>query len=151
MKRIIKVSFVLAAAAITLLAACKKEGCTDTNAVNYNEEANTDDGSCMYNATAHFWMDATTSQNLQLVSISGFIDVYLDGLYAGTMDISAFSNTQPPCGNGGASFTHDLGSKLNNIIQYDLRYTDQFGQSQVFQDGTMPLSFNDCSQVEVEY
>lgn len=38
-----------ALAALTLIfASCKKEGCMDQNADNYNEEAKKDDGSCTY-------------------------------------------------------------------------------------------------------
>ncbi len=35
-------------AAATMLVACKKEGCTDENAINYNVEAKKDDGSCKF-------------------------------------------------------------------------------------------------------
>lgn len=31
-----------------ILASCKKEGCTDPLATNYDENAKKDDGSCMY-------------------------------------------------------------------------------------------------------
>jgi hypothetical protein len=34
--------------ATSLLVGCKKEGCTDVTATNYNEEAKKDDGSCIY-------------------------------------------------------------------------------------------------------
>lgn len=33
------------------LSSCKKEGCTDENALNYNEEADKDDGTCEYAKT----------------------------------------------------------------------------------------------------
>jgi hypothetical protein len=42
------VLFLALAASTILFSSCKKEGCTDSNAVNYNEKAKKDDGSCTY-------------------------------------------------------------------------------------------------------
>ncbi|UTW63856.1 DUF4625 domain-containing protein [bacterium SCSIO 12741] len=42
-----KVLFYLLSATL-VLSACKKEGCTDANATNYDADAKTDDGSCTY-------------------------------------------------------------------------------------------------------
>ncbi|UKN01970.1 hypothetical protein K6119_00380 [Paracrocinitomix mangrovi] len=40
---------ILAILSISLLMiSCKKEGCTDTTALNYNAEADVDDGTCVY-------------------------------------------------------------------------------------------------------
>lgn len=36
---------------LTVLNGCKKEGCTDPNAVNYDTDAKEDDGSCVYSAS----------------------------------------------------------------------------------------------------
>lgn len=38
----------LAVVSIAIMTSCKKEGCTDPTATNYNEKAKKDDGSCMY-------------------------------------------------------------------------------------------------------
>ena len=48
MKKIIKVTGVILLANFTLFVSCKKKGCIDENAINYNEEAKKDDGSCEY-------------------------------------------------------------------------------------------------------
>lgn len=35
-------------ASVSLLSSCKKEGCTDSTALNFNDKAKKDDGSCTY-------------------------------------------------------------------------------------------------------
>ncbi len=40
--------FLFLAISTTVLSACKKEGCTDKNALNYNDKAKKNDGSCLY-------------------------------------------------------------------------------------------------------
>lgn len=40
--------FILAFTVVAAFTACKKEGCTDPAATNFNEEAKKDDGSCIY-------------------------------------------------------------------------------------------------------
>ncbi|MEM7162536.1 MAG: T9SS type A sorting domain-containing protein [Bacteroidota bacterium] len=48
-------------------------GCTDTEAINYNEEATTDDGSCLYYVTFNVNMNCET----------GFMTPYVTGPFAG--------------------------------------------------------------------
>lgn len=61
-----KVLFLALAASSLLLNSCKKEGCTDPTALNFNEKAKKDNGSCNYPATTgsvtikleHTWADS---------------------------------------------------------------------------------------------
>lgn len=85
MKKIRKASLALIGMAI-LVASCKKEGCIDETAFNYNEEAKKDDGTCKYQQTATFkftqsWDDKNvtvedfnalkfTNSNLELISLT---------------------------------------------------------------------------------
>lgn len=49
MKRNLKLGLILSAACLTLtMVSCKKKGCTDEKATNYDEKAKKDDGSCTY-------------------------------------------------------------------------------------------------------
>jgi len=56
MKKVNKMKFgvaVLAAALMVGTVSCKKEGCTDTTAINYSDSAQKDDGSCEYEVAAN--------------------------------------------------------------------------------------------------
>ena len=69
----IKLGF-LALAGITVLAtSCRKEGCTDETAFNYNEEAKKDDGTCQYENTAT--IKFTQSWDDQDVTVADFNDL----------------------------------------------------------------------------
>jgi len=68
-------TLILASAAI-VLSSCKKEGCTDPLATNYNEEAKKDDASCVYDdsysiPTTYSFTDANGNNT---VNYSGQID-----------------------------------------------------------------------------
>jgi hypothetical protein len=49
------------------LSSCKKEGCTDPNATNYNEKAKKDDGSCTYASNANL-VELTGDLNTQTLT-----------------------------------------------------------------------------------
>lgn len=43
-----RINLILIAALLLVIVSCKKEGCTDSSASNYNEDAKKDNGSCTY-------------------------------------------------------------------------------------------------------
>lgn len=68
---------------------CIIEGCTDEDAVNYDDAATDDDGSCEYEGEAIFWTDADYGV--------GNISVYVEGSYAGQIT-GFYSSSTPDCG-----------------------------------------------------
>ncbi|MBI2968296.1 MAG: hypothetical protein HYY40_10865 [Bacteroidetes bacterium] len=57
--------------AISVLTGCKKKGCTDPNALNYNPDATKDDGSCQYLTTIHDTITVQVHDTLRGKAISG--------------------------------------------------------------------------------
>src|SRR5690554_7461773 len=67
-RRKIKVAALLLMASLTVVTtSCKKEGCTDPNAINYSDSAKKDDGSCKYdskeNSESTIYVTENISQN----------------------------------------------------------------------------------------
>ena len=69
--RQIKFSVLLLSALSMGVVSCKKEGCTDENAINYQESAKKDDGSCVYK---QYSLEETTINGVSYIKISGTID-----------------------------------------------------------------------------
>jgi hypothetical protein len=86
--------FLILAFSVMLAMACKKEGCTDQTASNYNSKAKNDDGSCVYDGTGGGGSGGTNDfQNLagntsspitisNIVSSSTAYDYYIDGTWS---------------------------------------------------------------------
>ena len=90
MKRLLSYVFV---AAVFTLSSCKKEGCTDLDATNFELDANSDDGSCTYQAQSFVGtynvtgikvdqtFGDTTLQNYQLIiTHSGLTTISISNL-----------------------------------------------------------------------
>jgi len=137
----------------SLVSSCEKkiEGCTDITATNYDNEANTDDGSCVYkySGKAVFWYDQTTMNQLNS-SGAAWIDLFVDGSLAFTWGtpINTYESVAPDCSNNTAS----------SIVK-KFEFLSQFGQSYTYvlkkDDGTVLQSLpffvtaNTCTPVEL--
>ncbi|TNE53564.1 MAG: hypothetical protein EP338_11110 [Bacteroidetes bacterium] len=70
-KKNISAGLILTVALAFGFASCKKEGCTDSNAENFNSEAKKDDGSCTYKS---YTLEPTTVNGVSYTKVSGTID-----------------------------------------------------------------------------
>ena len=108
----------LTALTLTSLNSCKKEGCIDAIADNFNADADKDDGSCTYSASVSFWYNGNTSTNLQLDDISS-LTFYVDNQVIGSYASSVFYPSAPACGQSSVvSKTLDLGKSKTKTATY---------------------------------
>lgn len=70
---------------------CEYRGCTDPDAVNYDRNAQVDDGSCTYRGDAYFLSDRSA-----LSQWNTYLDVEVDGQYIGKIQ-NRCGVTSPTC------------------------------------------------------
>ena len=62
----------MTALAVLTFDSCKKEGCTNADADNYDSSAKKDDGSCTYTGRHVIWYNSATAVNLAYDGTSPF-------------------------------------------------------------------------------
>lgn len=79
--KITKITFLFLITSSLVISSCKKDGCTDPTADNYNSSANNDDGSCIYNNSGN--LTTVTSDITAPTTWSGTVNV------CGSIDVEA--------------------------------------------------------------
>lgn len=138
----------LAVITLSSLNSCKKEGCIDAIADNFNADADKDDGSCTYSASVSFWYNGTTSANLQLDDITS-LTFYVDNQLIGSYASSVFYPASPACGQSSVvSKTLDLGKSKTKTANYLVK--DDFGDE--VWSGTITFDASvECTTYELTY
>lgn len=129
-----------------IIISCKKEGCTNVDAVNFNNEANTNDGSCEYQTDVSFWFDQTTSDQLTNWYSVTELSVYINNSPVGTINASEWK-TGPDCGGANFTTTWDMGNKTTMAFNYFAN--DQTGNQQFY--GVGDLTPNQCTSIELAW
>lgn len=134
---------------LTLLAfSCKKKGCVETAAINYNSEAEKDDGSCEFSGTAILWFNSVTATNMVNSSIPN-IDLYINGVSIGSCSATQYSLNAPPCvTTEGLTGVASLGNEKAKVYTYQVKKS---GTSTVLQTGNIELFASNCSWINFTY
>ena len=131
------------------LHSCSKvPGCTDTNAVNYNPDAEEDDGGCAYQGGVVFWHNEATSNNLVAAGISQ-IEFYVNGSFADQVPANVYWSSAPDCQDDVAYTVENygLGFSMSETFNYVIRDQDD----NVLETGTYEIVGNTCTVEEFVY
>jgi len=130
----------------TTLSNCKREGCTDIDALNFDEKAKNDDGTCDFEGSVVFWYDQTTSQNL-IDYLSASLTFYVDGNVIGSTGTNVYWASAPDCENGSVAKTFQLGNVKTQSFSY--KVIDDWGDE--IWKGTVEISGNTCKIVQLVF
>lgn len=131
-------------ASVLLFAGCKTEGCTDQNAVNWNSDADTNDGSCTFEGKVVFWYgEEVAIEKGQFATAYSF---YVDGQLVGSQAVSMFWNGAPDCDQAASiTATKDLGPVTSYAAEYEV--IDDAGF--VVWSGIVNFQANTCEALEL--
>ncbi len=138
-------AFLVFAALAVAISGCKTEGCTDANAVNFDADADTNDGSCKFEGSVVFWYGENTANEL-LAFGSTSLTYYVDGIVVGSSAANVFWTAGPDCGqNASITVTKDLGNATN--LSFSYRVQDQDGD--LIWEGIANFTANTCVATEL--
>lgn len=138
MKPIFQLTFLLLC--ILILISCKKKGCTNTCAYNYEAGAEKDDGSCVVKLpTVSFWSDGNSH---------GYINISIDSNKNGKIDLGehfgtlAYGfNSTPVCGQ--------YNTVKHNFPPGEYYYLAQASNNIKTWEGTFTLTDCNCTLVKL--
>ena len=137
----------MTALAVLIFDSCKKEGCTNADADNYDSSAKKDDGSCTYSGEMVLWYNITTSVDMAIDGITS-LTYYVDGSVVGSSDASVYWTGSPECGtNGSITVSKNLGPSNSKSYSYSVK--DQDG-AEVW-SGTLNFVGNQCTAIQLTY
>ena len=128
------------------LFSCKKIGCSDIDAINYDSEVKSKNSSnCQYVGDVVFWHKEDVAQFL-LNDGATSLFYYVDGEMVGSTSANTYWTGRPDCGaNGSVTVSKELGAVKNKTYSYSI--IDQTGFE--YANGVVNFTANTCQSIEL--
>ena len=144
-------NFILLAVALSIAVifttSCIQEGCTDPESINYNVDADKDDGSCAYQGDVVIWCDEAAAAGL-VQDGATILTYYVDGKRIGSDAANVYWTVAPECGQSG-SVSATMEWKYSRTHTYSWAVVDQTGWE--YWSGSRMLYANECTKIHLTW
>jgi hypothetical protein len=123
-----KILFILSI--LTLVSCAKKEGCTDSAALNFDPDAEKENNSCSYRGNLQFWTSNNWGENI-FVTVNG-----------STSLITSYYSGVPSCDNSGCA-NFDLAPGV-------FYYSAETVSGSLIWSGSAEVTSNGCTNIKLQ-
>ena len=129
------------------ITSCKeKKGCTNPNAINYDADAETEDGNCKAEGSVMFWIDQETFGYLYNEEAVQELSFYINGKLRGSQKVTVFSPSEPECN---ASFTFTGNVPYDGAMWVTYKVLDE--DKKELWSGEVVMPADQCNKLELVY
>lgn len=121
---------------------CKKSGCNDQLATNFDENATKGDASCKYDASVIFWIQ---DDNQGIYGVDTLL-IMIDDVVIGKQSTATTFTVQPECKNAEVIKYHkDMGETVSESFRYRITTKDSLN----LKEGQMNIIRSKCQFVSI--
>ncbi len=125
---------------------CNKQGCTDSDSINFDNKAKQDDSTCSYESKIVFWYDSDFTNILNSKNVTSLAFI-VDGKEIATSSINKNHLSAPNCNQSGIII-----GKINlnelKLVSYKYQVKDNFGE--IIVEKEIDFLANICQVIKVE-
>lgn len=145
-----KINVLLAILCLGLVVySCKKPGCIDPIASNYDEKAK--EGNelcpCTYEGSLAFWFDEATSDSIDVFEPYDSLKFYVEDYFIEGLEVTEFQDEEPECAKKGVpTYTAGFGRSTFRWVKYEVR--NELGG--IVWDSIVKMEANECIKIQLK-
>ncbi|MDX1351307.1 MAG: hypothetical protein R3279_13710 [Putridiphycobacter sp.] len=143
-----RITIAIAALVVGLaFTSCKKYGCTDPDALNFEDNVRSNNLLCTYNGSILFWYDELIQDSLNALYNIQALEYYVEDVRADSLEFENPLEKPPVCGASEVA-TYTIDSTTGNKRWVEYQIFTELGV--LLYDSTVEITANECLKIRLD-